>query len=641
MTPGGRYAVRRQGGAAGRSGTCYCHCREPGYAWDAEVIAVAQAVGVAVVEVPVHWRHDDRSKVNVGRDGLAMLAAMPRIWRSAPRCRRCRWRRRRRRQPWPPLRKGTGARRSSTTPTPQRSPGPIVRTGGSAARPRWSQPPCTAAWGRVTIGAGWSTSGWRRRGDGAAGMATRSRRSLGGQPRPGNPGPPGPGLAAVRTAADRVPVADGAAEVVCLLDVIEHLRPDRGAQGGWPCAGTRRSLGGDGARPHVAVERRRRAARAREALPRRHRDRARRLGLRARAAHARVQLARPARVRHASWRGAGPPSSVSTDLVHSRHRRHGAHRPRAALSAGSGCRSAHPSCAWRSVAPETRPVERRRRSHCVGPGRASGPGRRYGARRAGWGSGERHAAAYLDTVPGVPGRADGSGPLLLVARRRFGAPAVLLDAARRLTPARCRRGTGVLRRRLPARRCDVRLGRRRPRRAERRRKAGPAPCSAAAWRCRYTTTPSTCATRATSWNTSRSRSGWPTRWCVSRGRGVVFLSWTTWLSPWGGHETSPWHYLGAPCGPAVHPAQRAGAEEQYGRTLSRSRPGACRAGFGGPRRPTASTSSTHCRATTRDGHTGFAAVPGVREVACWNRARAPVREPAPHAVRSRSMSGDC
>ncbi len=26
--------------------------------------------------------------------------------------------------------------------------------------------------------------------------------------------------------------------------------------------------------------------------------------------------------------------------------------------------------------------------------------------------------------------------------------------------------------------------------------------------------------------------------------GVVFLSYTLWLSPWGGHETSPWHYLG-------------------------------------------------------------------------------------------------
>jgi hypothetical protein len=24
----------------------------------------------------------------------------------------------------------------------------------------------------------------------------------------------------------------------------------------------------------------------------------------------------------------------------------------------------------------------------------------------------------------------------------------------------------------------------------------------------------------------------------------VFLSFTNWLSPWGGHETSPWHYLG-------------------------------------------------------------------------------------------------
>lgn len=26
--------------------------------------------------------------------------------------------------------------------------------------------------------------------------------------------------------------------------------------------------------------------------------------------------------------------------------------------------------------------------------------------------------------------------------------------------------------------------------------------------------------------------------------GVVFLSWTVWWGPWGGHETAPWHYLG-------------------------------------------------------------------------------------------------
>jgi SAM-dependent methyltransferase len=31
---------------------------------------------------------------------------------------------------------------------------------------------------------------------------------------------------------------------------------------------------------------------------------------------------------------------------------------------------------------------------------------------------------------------------------------------------------------------------------------------------------------------------------VTRPGGVVYLSYTLWLSPWGGHETSPWHFLG-------------------------------------------------------------------------------------------------
>lgn len=31
---------------------------------------------------------------------------------------------------------------------------------------------------------------------------------------------------------------------------------------------------------------------------------------------------------------------------------------------------------------------------------------------------------------------------------------------------------------------------------------------------------------------------------VTRAGGIVLLSWTTWYSPWGGHETSPWHYFG-------------------------------------------------------------------------------------------------
>nr|MDT0659978.1 class I SAM-dependent methyltransferase [Micromonospora sp. DSM 115978] len=31
---------------------------------------------------------------------------------------------------------------------------------------------------------------------------------------------------------------------------------------------------------------------------------------------------------------------------------------------------------------------------------------------------------------------------------------------------------------------------------------------------------------------------------VTRSGGTIYLSYTNWLSPWGGHETSPWHYLG-------------------------------------------------------------------------------------------------
>ena len=31
---------------------------------------------------------------------------------------------------------------------------------------------------------------------------------------------------------------------------------------------------------------------------------------------------------------------------------------------------------------------------------------------------------------------------------------------------------------------------------------------------------------------------------VTRSGGLVFLSYTLWWGPWGGHETSPWHYLG-------------------------------------------------------------------------------------------------
>jgi SAM-dependent methyltransferase len=31
---------------------------------------------------------------------------------------------------------------------------------------------------------------------------------------------------------------------------------------------------------------------------------------------------------------------------------------------------------------------------------------------------------------------------------------------------------------------------------------------------------------------------------VTKPGGLVFLSYTVWFGPWGGHETAPWHYLG-------------------------------------------------------------------------------------------------
>jgi dolichyl-phosphate beta-glucosyltransferase len=63
------------------------HCRQVGFAWDAETIAVALALGIVVHEVPIQWSHDERSKVHVLRDGLNMVAETPQLWRSAGRAR--------------------------------------------------------------------------------------------------------------------------------------------------------------------------------------------------------------------------------------------------------------------------------------------------------------------------------------------------------------------------------------------------------------------------------------------------------------------------------------------------------------------------------------------------------------------------
>jgi dolichyl-phosphate beta-glucosyltransferase len=56
--------------------------REPHLAWDVEIIAIARRLGIEVQEIAVEWTNDDRSRVRLGRDGVAMVAAVPRILRT-------------------------------------------------------------------------------------------------------------------------------------------------------------------------------------------------------------------------------------------------------------------------------------------------------------------------------------------------------------------------------------------------------------------------------------------------------------------------------------------------------------------------------------------------------------------------------
>ena len=56
--------------------------REPHLAWDVEIVAIARRLGIEVREVAVQWTNDERSRVRLGRDGAAMVAAIPRIRRT-------------------------------------------------------------------------------------------------------------------------------------------------------------------------------------------------------------------------------------------------------------------------------------------------------------------------------------------------------------------------------------------------------------------------------------------------------------------------------------------------------------------------------------------------------------------------------
>ncbi|GAB2674217.1 class I SAM-dependent methyltransferase [Thalassiella azotivora] len=103
---------------------------------------------------------------------------------------------------------------------------------------------------------------------------------------------------------------------------------------------------------------------------------------------------------------------------------------------------------------------------------------------------------------------------------------------------------------------------------------------------------------------------------VTRPGGLVYLSWTTWLSPWGGHETAPWHYLGGRRA-ADRYARRHGhrPKNDYGTSLFALSAGRM---LTWARR----CADTEVVSTYPRYHPAWARwvahVPGLRELACWN-----------------------
>ena len=101
--------------------------------------------------------------------------------------------------------------------------------------------------------------------------------------------------------------------------------------------------------------------------------------------------------------------------------------------------------------------------------------------------------------------------------------------------------------------------------------------------------------------------------------GLLVLSWTPWLSPWGGHETAPWHYLGGRRAADRYAAKHGKRpKNDFGARCSPAPSDGWSGGSTRWRRP------VRCRVVEvlPRYHPSWAKwvirVPGLREVACWN-----------------------
>ncbi|MDH4159538.1 MAG: class I SAM-dependent methyltransferase [Actinomycetota bacterium] len=105
---------------------------------------------------------------------------------------------------------------------------------------------------------------------------------------------------------------------------------------------------------------------------------------------------------------------------------------------------------------------------------------------------------------------------------------------------------------------------------------------------------------------------------VTRPGGTVFVSFTVWLGPWGGHETSPWHWLGGERAARRYESRHGHPpKNRFGESLFAVSVG--EALRWARSRRTAELVSAFPRYAP-DWARGLVRVPGLREVATWNLA---------------------